>query len=70
MECGEEEAIWNYKMHYHSPDTVTQIKIIKSECLGHVIRMKDTRIPEMILNTKPEGRRRIRRPKLRWLGDV
>jgi hypothetical protein len=32
--------------------------------------MEDTGIPKMIFNTKPEGRRGVGRPKLRWLDDV
>jgi hypothetical protein len=55
---------------YKSPDIVTEIKIRRLEWLEHVIRMEDTRIPKMALNTKPEGRRRVCRPKLRWLDDV
>jgi hypothetical protein len=32
--------------------------------------MEDTRIPKIIFNTKPEGRRGVGRSKLRWLDDV
>jgi hypothetical protein len=32
--------------------------------------MEDTRLPEMVFNAKPEGRRRVGRPRLRWLDDV
>jgi hypothetical protein len=49
---------------------VTEIEIRRLEWLGHVIRMEDTRIPKMILNTKLEGRHEVARPKLRWLHDV
>jgi transcription termination factor 2 len=49
---------------------VTEIKIRRLEWLGHVIRMKDSRMPKMILHTKLEGRHRVGRPKLRWLDDV
>jgi hypothetical protein len=55
---------------YKSPDIVTEIKIRRLEWLGHVIRMEGTRIPKMIFNTKPEGRRGVGRPELRWLDDV
>jgi hypothetical protein len=32
--------------------------------------MEDTRLPEMVFNAKPEGRRGFGRPRLRWLDDV
>jgi hypothetical protein len=32
--------------------------------------MEDTRLPRMVFNAKPEGRRGVGRPRLRWLDDV
>jgi hypothetical protein len=55
---------------YNSPDIVTEIKVRTLEWLGHVIRMEDSSLPKMVLNAKPEGRREVRRPRLRWLDDV
>jgi hypothetical protein len=55
---------------YKSPDIVTEIKIRRLEWLGHVIRMDNTHIPKIILNTKPKDRHGIGRHKLRWLDDV
>lgn len=55
---------------YKSADIVTEIKVRRLEWLKHVIRMEDTGIPEMLLSSKPEGRRGVGRPKLRWLGDA
>jgi hypothetical protein len=52
-----------------SPDIVTEIKVRRLEWLGHVVRMEDTRLPKMVFNTKPEGRRGVGRPRLRWLDD-
>jgi hypothetical protein len=37
---------------------------------GNIIRMEDTRIPKMILDTKSEGTRRVGRHKLKCLDDV
>jgi hypothetical protein len=55
---------------YKSPDIVTEIKVRRLEWLGHVVRMEDTRLPKMVFNSKPEGRRGVGRPRLRWLDDV
>jgi hypothetical protein len=49
---------------------VTEIKVRRLERLGHVIRMEDTRLPKMLFNAKPEGRRGVGRPRLRWSDDV
>jgi transcription termination factor 2 len=53
-----------------SPDIVTEIKVRRLEWLGHVIRMEDSRLPKTVFNAKPEGRRGVGRPRLRWLDDV
>jgi hypothetical protein len=33
-------------------------------------QMEDTGISEIIINTEPEGRYGVGRPKLRWLDDI
>jgi hypothetical protein len=53
-----------------SPDIVTEIKVGRLKLLGHVIGMEDTRLRKMVFNAKPEGRRGLGRPRLRWLDDV
>jgi hypothetical protein len=50
-----------------SSDIVTEIKVGRLEWLGHVVRMEDTRLPKMVFNAKPEGRRGVGRPTQRWL---
>jgi hypothetical protein len=37
------------------------------EWLGHVIRMGERRVDKKIFESKPEGRRKVGRPRLRWL---
>jgi hypothetical protein len=54
---------------YKSPD-MAEIKVRRLEWLGHVVRMEDNCLPKMVFNAKPEGRRGIVRPRLRWLDDV
>lgn len=49
---------------YMSPDTVTENKVIRVEWLGHVVRMKDTGLPEIAFNGKPKGRRGVGRTRL------
>ena len=47
-------------------DKLTQYKI---NWMEHTQRMDDNRLPENILNYKPEGRRNIGRPQTRWEDD-
>ena len=49
---------------------MTVIKIRRLECLGHVIRMNETRSVKKIFEGKLEGRRGRGRPRLRWIDDV
>jgi hypothetical protein len=51
-ECGEEQSGTTKCLSVS--DTATEIKIIKSEWLGHVNLMEDARIREMTFNTKQE----------------
>ena len=45
---------------------VEKIKIARWKWYGHVLRMPDERIPKQALDWRPEGRRRIGRPKDTW----
>jgi hypothetical protein len=55
---------------YKSPDIVTEIKVRRLEWLGHVVRVEEISLPKIVFNAKPEGRRGVGRPRLRWLDDV
>jgi len=56
--------------NYKSQDIVTVIKIRRLECLGHVIRVNETRSVKKIFEGKLEGRGGRGRPRLRWINDV
>jgi hypothetical protein len=51
-------------------DIVNVISIQSLECLGHVVRMNETRSVKKIFERKLEGRRGKGRPKLRRINDV
>jgi hypothetical protein len=53
-----------------SSDIATEIKVRRLEWIGHAVIMEDTRLPKMVFNAKPEGRRGVGRPRLRWLDNV
>jgi hypothetical protein len=38
--------------------------------VGHVERMPEDRVIRKLYMSKPEGRRSVGRPKMRWLDDV
>jgi hypothetical protein len=35
-----------------------------------MIRLKGTRAVKTVFESKPQGRRKVRRPRLKWVGDV
>jgi hypothetical protein len=49
---------------------VVDIKRKRLEWLGHVTRIYQRRVVKKIFDSKPEGRRKVDRPRLRWLDDV
>jgi hypothetical protein len=71
-----EQGVWRIRTKlefqnvYRSPYIATEIKVRRLEWLGHIIRMDGARMAKTVFVSKPEGRRDIGRPKLRWLDDV
>ena len=55
---------------YGAPNILNDIKTCRVRWLGHVQRMDDQRVPKKILHAKPEGKRSVGRPRLRWPDDV
>jgi hypothetical protein len=49
---------------YRKPNIVTTRRL---ELVGHLVRMSDDRTVKKVILGKPDGRRKARRPKLRWL---
>jgi len=49
---------------------VTSIRITKLRWVGHIVRMQDNLPRKKITLDKPEGRRRVGRPNLRWTDGV
>jgi hypothetical protein len=52
---------------YDETDLVTTIRITRLRREGHIVRMQDNLPCKKITLDKPEGRRRVGRPNLRWM---
>ncbi|KAJ4439157.1 hypothetical protein ANN_15114, partial [Periplaneta americana] len=71
-----EQGFWRIKTNaelyelYKDNNIVVDIKLRRLEWLGHVARMENNRTPKALLDALPVGRRKVGRPKLRWLDDV
>jgi len=55
---------------YDETDLVTSIRITRLRWAGYIVRMQDNLPCKKITLDKPEGRRRVRRPNLRWIDGV
>jgi hypothetical protein len=72
----EEEVSWrklhNDKLHslYSSPNIVRVIKSRKMRWAGHVARMEEGRGVYRFLVGRPEGKRPLGRPELRWEDNI
>jgi hypothetical protein len=71
-----EGAIWRLRYNeelyhpYDEIDLVITIKITRLRWAGHIVRMQDNLPCKKITLGKPEGRRRVGRPNLRWMDGV
>jgi hypothetical protein len=67
-ETGEWRKLHSGELHnlYSSPDIIRQIKSRRMRWAGHVARMGEGRNVYRVLVGKPEGKRPLGRPRLRW----
>jgi hypothetical protein len=65
---GEWRKLHNGELHnlYSSPDIIRQIKSRRLRWAGHVASMGEGRNVYRVLVGKPEGKRPLERPRLRW----
>jgi hypothetical protein len=65
---GEWRNLHNEVLHilYSSPNIIRQIKSRKLRWAGHVARMGEERNVYKVLVGKPEGKRLLGRPRLKW----
>jgi hypothetical protein len=55
---------------YKGLDIVGDIKKKMLEWIVHLVRMNNERVVKKIFEGKPDRRRRMERPRLRWLKDA
>jgi hypothetical protein len=55
---------------YDEIDLVTTVRITRLRWAGHILRMQDNLPCEKIILNKPEVRRQVGRPNLRWMDGV
>jgi hypothetical protein len=60
----------NYEFGELYRDIVADIEKKRLEWIGHVVRMDHGRVFSNTFDSKPEGRRKMGRPRLRWLECV
>jgi hypothetical protein len=71
-ETGEWRRLHNKKLFalYSSPNIIRVIKSRRLRWAGHVARMGERRGAYRALVRKPEGRRPLGRPRLRWEDNI
>jgi len=69
---GEWRRLHNEELNdlYSSPNFVRVIKSRRMRWAGHVARMVEERGVYRVLVGKPEGRRRLGRPRRRWVYNI
>ena len=69
---GEWRRLRNEELNdlYSSPNIVRVIKSRRMRWAGHVERMSEERGVYRVLVGKPEGKRRMRRPRRRWVDNI
>jgi sorting nexin-29 len=72
LENGQWRKIYNFELYklYDEPDLTKYIRINRLRWAGHVTRMSDDQITERVFIARPEGKRGIGRPKMRWRDSV
>jgi hypothetical protein len=69
---GDWRKLHNEELHnlYSSPNTIRMINSRRMRREGNVARMGEKRNPYRILVGKPEGKRSLGRPRLRWVNII
>ena len=69
---GEWRKLHNEELNdlYCSPNIVRVIKSRRMMCAGHVARMAESRGVYSVAVGKPEGKRALGRPRLRWEDNI
>ncbi|KAJ4446277.1 hypothetical protein ANN_12972 [Periplaneta americana] len=69
---GERRKLHNAELHalYSSPDIIRNIKTRRLRWAGHVTLMGESRNAYRVLVGRPEGKRRLGRPRCRWEDNI
>jgi hypothetical protein len=71
-ETGKWRKLHNEELHnlYSSPSLIRVIKSRRMRWAGHVARMGENRNAYRILIGKPKGKRRLGKPRRRWVENI
>jgi hypothetical protein len=65
----EENGTWRKRYNlelFNEPDIMRFIKVKRLDWAGHLMHASENRMIKNVFNTKPEGTRKVGRPRLRW----